>query len=220
MQHAPVFSECVIGYRQWRLDAFGQLWALTDFGNAPWVPGVNTAVCGASRRTYYSRSFVPDTVAMPATSHPVPDATCDCGFYSWRRPDDQYTTSAENGGFGNIIVMGAVAVWGALEVHETGFRAEKACIVTLADSDGREPLLRPVLERVAERYGSSSCRALRSSRRRASTAPRSPDHVKPEVSRSANEDLSLSFSTNPLLQSLRAYGSRPSYTTHTWRIGP
>jgi hypothetical protein len=99
-EDVPVFSECVIGYRQWHVDALDQLWPITVV-RRPWLPGVNEAVCDR--------------------------------------------TSA-------ALVVGAVAFWGDVRVHREGFRAEKACVVSLAyRSDERADVFR-VLERVAARY--------------------------------------------------------------------
>ena len=49
-------------------------------------------------------------------------------------------------------VIGAVASWGALHVHDDGFRAEHACVVSLAYHAAARPEALAVLERIARRY--------------------------------------------------------------------
>jgi hypothetical protein len=46
-----------------------------------------------------------------------------------------------------------VASWGRIQVHAEGFRAEKACVVTLAYPRATAPEALSTLERVAARYG-------------------------------------------------------------------
>lgn len=50
-------------------------------------------------------------------------------------------------------MLGAVASWGAIQVHETGFRAQYACVVTVACPDEVGELGKARLQRIADRYG-------------------------------------------------------------------
>lgn len=86
----------------------------------------------------------------PAPEHVAPQADCRCGLYSWRRPkkawyDAPLWETARQ-------VVGAVASWGRIQVHEAGFRAEYACIVVLGYHTGTPPDAVVALERIAARY--------------------------------------------------------------------
>ncbi|MDQ3630230.1 MAG: hypothetical protein M3417_02920 [Actinomycetota bacterium] len=112
----PTYSKPVVGYRVWRVDADGRLWpravgALARLRAQPWRPGDNLAECLL--------------VHVGKAPHDAPRNDCDCGFYGWhevvsiprRLPDD--------------LVAGAISGWGDLEVHEDGFRAERARVLAL-----------------------------------------------------------------------------------------
>lgn len=159
-QDAPVFSECVIGYRQWQVDALDQLWPIT-VTKRPWEPGVNEAVCDAMHLAgnfWVSNQMWPGqpAVGRPTKDHKAPHKDCECGLYAWRRIKPQWRT-----GEGELLapymphIVGAVAFWGDVRVHREGFRAEKACIVALAYR-GDRPEVAAVVERVAARYGAEA----------------------------------------------------------------
>lgn len=142
MTERPVFSECVIGYRSWKLDD----WVLSpvSFGS-PWRPGVNKATCKRADMMGVFGSFsvtwslttggviTGDPVIAP--EHAAPKQDCACGLHAYHELPEQ----------GEGIVIGAVAAWGNLQVHSNGFRAEHAQIVALVAADG--------LEDVAALYG-------------------------------------------------------------------
>jgi hypothetical protein len=150
---APTFSECVIGYRHWTVDALDQLWPMS-VAHRPWEPGVNTAVCdhGAHMGLY----FVSSGYANPPKNHKAPHEKCECGLYAWRRLDPSWGSAAPQDGalVGPHMppVLGAVAFWGEVRVHRIGFRAEHACIVALAYRPDERAEVYCVLERVAARY--------------------------------------------------------------------
>ena len=125
---APDYLEAVIGYRAWHLGDDGVLkpWTFTAL---PWSAGVNRAVCARDDR------------------HRPPVADCMCGLYALADPSDRRLHLQ-----GEQIV-GAIAAWGDLEVHRTGFRAQEACIVALALPDRAGVDQRDRLERAAARYG-------------------------------------------------------------------
>ena len=62
------------------------------------------------------------------------------GWFLSELPDDERT------------VVGAVASWGRVEVHRTGIRAERACIVALVHRSWSGPD-RAAIHRIARRYG-------------------------------------------------------------------
>src|SRR3954465_746626 len=109
---APDFIEPLIGFRAGRVEDDGALvpWALV--GSGAWAAGVNTAVCHAGRK------------------HRPPDPGCMCGLYALASPSDRRL----HGSDGQIV--GAIAAWGDVELHRTGFRAEHAAVVALAEPRG------------------------------------------------------------------------------------
>jgi hypothetical protein len=111
-QDVPMFSECVVGYREWKADALGQLWPLRS-ARRPWQPGINMARCNC--RTPDSLRFEwswleGQRVLEPAPAHKAPNSTCRCGLYSWRRPRKRWFDAPV--WKASHMVVGAVASWG------------------------------------------------------------------------------------------------------------
>jgi glycine cleavage system H lipoate-binding protein len=125
---APDFVQAVVGYRAWHLEDDGTLrpWTFTAL---PWDPGANAAVCARDVR------------------HAPPVADCMCGLYALSDPADRRLD------FRADQAVGAIAAWGDLEVHRTGFRASHACVTALALPDGAGYDQREALARAARRYG-------------------------------------------------------------------
>jgi hypothetical protein len=148
----PTFSECVVGYRAWSVDDRDQLWPLAE-RRRPWTPGINTARCncgtwGSLRFDWTVHEGRRILEASPA--HPAPEPSCDCGLYAWRRPKQAWR---EDPAWGSLpTVIGAVACWGRMQVHADGFRAEHACVVTLAHRVDADAATLAVLERIARRH--------------------------------------------------------------------
>ncbi|HXS43430.1 MAG TPA: hypothetical protein VN751_02295 [Solirubrobacteraceae bacterium] len=105
---APDLIRPIVAFRQWRLRDDG-LWSLR--ADEHWGRGVLTARCRA---------------AVPHAG-PAPQNGCTCGFYAWYvpRPRTSVALTAD-------LVNGAVAMWGAVELHAHGLRAERAMVVALA----------------------------------------------------------------------------------------
>ena len=106
---APDLIEPVIGYRQWRLRG-DALWSL--YVDTPWRRGTNTARCAAGAGDH---------------DEAAPGHACTCGIYAWYRPCPRLASAVTSD-----LVAGAVVVWGALELHPTGMRAQHAMVVALA----------------------------------------------------------------------------------------
>jgi glycine cleavage system H protein len=70
-----------------------------------------------------------------------------CGLYALVDPADRRLD------FRADQAVGAIAAWGDMEVHRSGFRAEHACITALALPDRADHDQRLALELAAERYG-------------------------------------------------------------------
>ena len=105
---APDLISPVIGFRQWRLrdDA---LWSL--HAEDRWARGLLTARC----------------LGDDAHDDPAPLNGCTCGFYAWYAPTPRTASAATAD-----LVAGAVALWGRVELHAHGMRAQHAMVVALA----------------------------------------------------------------------------------------
>ena len=107
-QAAPDLISPVIGYRQWRVHD-GELRSVHTWDR--WKPRAMTAQCHAGKQH----------------AEPPPVKDCSCGLYA------RYTPFARTASAGTPdLVAGAVALWGHLELHAHGMRAEQAAIIALA----------------------------------------------------------------------------------------
>ncbi|HEY1714341.1 MAG TPA: hypothetical protein VGG07_15660 [Solirubrobacteraceae bacterium] len=102
---APDLITAVIGFRQWRLRG-DELWSFR--ADEPWHRGVHTARCGVQ-------------------AHVAPANGCTCGIYAWYSPVPRGASALTAD-----LVAGAVALWGQIELHAHGMRAQHAMIVALA----------------------------------------------------------------------------------------
>lgn len=105
---APDLIRAVIGFRQWRLHG-DELWSLR--ADDRWGRGLMTARC----------------LGDHAHDGPAPQNGCTCGFYAWYAPTPRTASAATA-----ELVGGAVAMWGRVELHAHGIRAQHAMIVALA----------------------------------------------------------------------------------------
>lgn len=105
---APDLIAPVIGFRQWRLAADGLRSIASE---EMWREPVHVARC-----------LVGDHPQEPA-----PVSTCSCGVYAWYTPCPR-TASAPTRDY----IAGAVVLWGAIELHMSGMRAQHCRIVALA----------------------------------------------------------------------------------------
>lgn len=109
----------------------------------PWVPGTNEAVCAAAKKetlvvhnpdgtTYTTTGKMtrnPDGT-MVWNKHVAPEPDCHCGLYAMHTIEEM--VSDVRGPIKAGEVAGAVVGWGAMEVHEAGWRAQYARVVALA----------------------------------------------------------------------------------------
>ncbi|HEY2320642.1 MAG TPA: hypothetical protein VGH67_20205, partial [Solirubrobacteraceae bacterium] len=125
---APDLIDPIVGYRQWRL-AGGTLMSL--FNDTRWRRVDLTARCDGGEH------------------HPecVPDHLCGCGIYAYYDPCPRMASAGTRD-----LVAGAVVLWGTVELHGTGLRAEHAQIVALELPMSLLAKRRSVLE-VAEQLG-------------------------------------------------------------------
>ena len=150
---APDLIDPIIGYRQWRL-VDGTLTSL--FNDTRWARARLTASCD-------SRGHHPEV---------APDHGCSCGIYGYYDPCPRTASAATRD-----LVAGVVVMWGHVELHGTGLRAEHAQIVALelpmslgtkrrnvlqvADSLGVTAVPHRQLKYVAREHGAPLDRSLR-----------------------------------------------------------
>jgi len=67
------------------------------------------------------------TAQCAAHGHPAPQNGCTCGIHAWYDPPARSASAATA-----ELVAGAVALWGQIELHAHGMRAEHAVLVALA----------------------------------------------------------------------------------------
>ncbi|HEV2813789.1 MAG TPA: hypothetical protein VGW10_11115 [Solirubrobacteraceae bacterium] len=129
---APDFVEPIVGYRAWRVDGDALVpWSAARAGAAAWTAGVNQAVC------------------LHLGAHPgrvPPVAECSCGLYALARSTDERLRPAHE-------AVGAIAAWGDVEVHASGFRAQYAAVVALALPERCDGAHAAGLGAAARRYG-------------------------------------------------------------------
>lgn len=128
---APDFAAPILGFRAWHATSRGELVPWSASAAGAWVKGINEARCLHDPR---GRDHVP------------PGRSCSCGIYAltdWRDPRL----------YPNDQAVGAVAAWGQVEVHKTGFRAQFACVLALGLADGAPSVHRKMVQAAAEQYG-------------------------------------------------------------------
>jgi glycine cleavage system H protein len=85
------------------------------------------------------------TTLTGSVTHAAPGRNCTCGLYAYTQLDPRL----KDGDW----CIAAIAAWGDLEVHSSGFRAQHACVVALAAAPRTGLAERELIARSAERYG-------------------------------------------------------------------
>jgi hypothetical protein len=104
---APDLITAVVGFRQWRLHG-EELWPLRATDR--WTRGVQAAHCDRS-----------------IAHGPAPAKGCTCGIHAWYSMPPRGASAATPD-----LVAGAVALWGTIELHAHGMRAQYAMVLALA----------------------------------------------------------------------------------------
>jgi hypothetical protein len=126
---APDLVEAVVAFRAWRVVDGG---LLSPYIPCRWDGPVMHAACyPANRALLFGRGWL-------AEPHTPPHRDCQCGIYAYHRPGAQ----AYYGEFESV--HGVVTVWGHIEAHRDGLRAEHARVCALA----RTRVARPIAERL------------------------------------------------------------------------
>lgn len=115
---APDPTRPIIGYRDW-VQVGDEI--LSPLARTRWEAGPMQAEC--LPRCRGARGLWRKGSAHPG---PAPDPGCVCGIYAL------FTPHRPRGRERLALVRGAVVLWGRIELHERGMRAEFARIVTLA----------------------------------------------------------------------------------------
>ncbi len=118
----PLIAGLMIGVRAWDLDlADGEGCRLRGYGGFEWRQGgrATVAECGPGGERRLPRHCL---------SPPGPD--CSCGLYAFHpwscQPDRTHRKRGPFRESGEFRVTGVIQAWGRIELHEDGFRAEKA----------------------------------------------------------------------------------------------
>ena len=138
MNRAPDLIEPVVGFRTWRV--------VGDHLSSPYIPlrwdrrVVHARCYPANRSLLFGEGWLDEP-------HDAPHARCKCGVYAWHRlpapgplPDPGRA-------------LGAVALWGRIEVHADGMRAEHARIEALGLMCELGRAHRRRMEEIAARLG-------------------------------------------------------------------
>ena len=116
-ERAPDLIEPVVAFRSWRVvdEALRSVYL-----PVVWSDRDMSAAC------LCSESPDADAPRSAAPGHDAPDRGCTCGIYAYYEPDLNFPTVDHRG------VAGIVSLWGSIELHEEGMRAEHARVEALA----------------------------------------------------------------------------------------
>jgi hypothetical protein len=131
---APDLIAAVVGFRKWRV--------VRDHLTSPYIPlrwsepVVHARCYPANRSVLFGHGWLDEP-------HEAPHAACKCGVYAWHRPPVPGPVPDPGRAFG------VVALWGRIEVHADGMRAEHAAIKALAVAPELGPSHRRTMEEIA-----------------------------------------------------------------------
>jgi hypothetical protein len=135
---APDLIEPVVGFRKWRL--VGER-LKSPFIPLRWDEPVAHARCYPANR---SLLFGEGWLEAP---HEAPHPDCRCGIYAWHDlPSPGPVPDPDR-------VFGAVALWGRIEAHADGMRAQHARIAALGRPGSMGPAQTARLQAIAGRLG-------------------------------------------------------------------
>jgi hypothetical protein len=135
---APDLAAPVAGFRAWRV-ANGRL--VSPYVPCRWEGPVMRAECYDANRGLVRGEGWLDR------PHDSPHRDCRCGIYAYHSPGVR-TYFGES-----WWCAGLVTVWGHLEVHADGLRAQFARVEALAEPDAADARLRAALGEIARRLG-------------------------------------------------------------------
>jgi hypothetical protein len=133
---APDLFRPVVGFRKWRI--------VGEHLTSPYIPlrwedpVVHARCYPANRSLLFGQGWLD-------APHEAPHPACRCGVYAWHSLPASGPVPDPDRAFG------VVALWGRVEVHEDGMRAEHAAIKALAYSPRLGAVHRQTLSRIARR---------------------------------------------------------------------
>ena len=135
---APDLIEPVVGFRKWRV--------VRDHLTSPYIPlrwdepVIHARCFPANRSLLFGAGWLDEP-------HDAPHPRCRCGIYAWHRlPAAGVVPDPDR-------ALGVVAMWGRIEVHGDGMRAECAAVKALGFSPRLGARHRTTMENIAERLG-------------------------------------------------------------------
>jgi hypothetical protein len=136
---APDLVEPVVAFRTWRVER-GEL--VSPYLPERWGAGVVEARCvrGDPQRFRHGDDLL-------ATEHVSPHPACRCGIHAYLDPRSAVA------GTDFRRVLGIVVVWGVVELHPAGLRAQFARVRALGASPDWSGWHRRDVEKIAERLG-------------------------------------------------------------------
>ena len=155
MPEPPLFAGSILGLRSWsvRIAGDGELRLCASYGDSPWESGGRWTEARCLSGTHHR-------------GDPVPGQTCSCGLYALH-PHLEQAREHENSYWGEMDgwspeseellelgeISGLVEACGRIEVHESGFRAERARPAVLLVGRTWSEFRRRGVEQVARRHG-------------------------------------------------------------------
>jgi hypothetical protein len=135
---APDLIAPVVGFRKWRVVG-GHL--SSPYIPLRWEQPVAHARCyPANRSLLFGQGWLDEP-------HQAPHPRCKCGIYAWHALPAPGPVPDPGRAFG------VVALWGRLEVHGDGVRAEHAAIRALGVGAALGAAYRRTMEAIADRLG-------------------------------------------------------------------
>jgi hypothetical protein len=136
---APDLIEPVVGFRKWRLDEGG---LRSPYVGVAWRAPVMHADC--RRSSLVGKLFEQGWLEE---AHEAPDPRCKCGIYAYHEPKSRASPMYLRS------IWGIVTLWGRIEVHRDGMRAQHARLAALAISPEWSSARRGGVERLVWELG-------------------------------------------------------------------
>jgi hypothetical protein len=135
--HAPDLVEPVIAFRSWRV-VDGEL--VSPFVDERWGAEIVVARChrGSAETFRYADELLP-------YEHVSPHPDCRCGIHAYFEPRSAVSGVDYRG------VLGLAAMWGRIEVHPAGLRAQYARVQALGSSPSWSGRQRAAVIAIADR---------------------------------------------------------------------
>lgn len=138
MSAPPDLISPVIGFRKWRV--------VGDHLSSPYVP-VRWDEAVVHARCYPANRSLLFGVGWLDEPHAAPHPSCKCGVYAWHSLPAPGPVPDPGRAFG------VVALWGRLEVHRDGMRAQHAAIKALGLAPALGAAYRGTMEGIASGLG-------------------------------------------------------------------